>query len=133
MKYYVYYIFLVSVGQLFWQCGDDNSDKCFDIKPDSAYFNIKVSINKQNPFVPLSVFDGRYETQKLILQDTLYFDTTKIYLKVEKYYTFVANYNYNNKTIKAIRGQRIHIYNEIDEQGNTCWKIPKTLINLTLR
>lgn len=133
MRNYIFYIFLVSIGQLFWQCGNDNLNDCLEIKPDSAFFTIKVSINQQNPLVPLSILEGRYDKQKLILQDTLNSETTKIYLKVEKYYTFVATYYYNNKTIRAIRGKRIHLYHEIDELGDTCWKIPETLVNLTLR
>lgn len=128
MSYFIFTMFIILACEQ-----TDTSKDCYDEKPDSGYFHIKVTINQENPVVPLKVYEGKYETKKLILFDSLFYDTVTVKLKVEQYYTFVATYTHKNKIIKAIDGKKIHVYSNTDNSGNTCWKVEKSSVNLTLK
>ena len=105
---------------------------CYGYEPDSASLIVYLSINAENDSVPLTFYKGAFEEGNIDWLDTA--TTEELYLKSEinTEYTVVATYRSGNKTIKAIDGDKMRLYNAADECGSPCYIIKGGIFDVRL-
>ena len=127
-KYSVLLFFLILAGILY-SCnekiftGDVNCDECYEIKPDSADIIVHLTIDDENPVVPLVVYRGQVEDNNIEYVDTAYGKTYYLYVPVNAYYSVEAKYISGNKTIYTVDGDKLQIKHVSDACSSDCWII----------
>ncbi len=109
---------------------NDNGDCICETseKPDSAFLNIKVTINDENPYVLLTVYKDKFDPNRtdttgyLSFIDTARTENYRHFVPVDSYYSVKAKYKSGNKIIYAIDGG---VFQAQQESGcsNTCWQM----------
>lgn len=88
---------------------------CFQVRPDSGKLIVTVTINDENPYVPLVIYQGNIEDNNIEFVDTSYTDEYWVRVPVNKYYSIAAKYKSGDKTIFAADGDDFKIkYTEND-------------------
>jgi hypothetical protein len=112
-----------------------NCNDCYGFKPDSASLIVYLTINAENDSVPLAFYKGDYEEGNegnIDWRDTA--TTEELYLKSEinAEYTVVATYRSGHKTIRAIDGDKMFLYNASDECGTLCYIVKGGIFDVRL-
>ncbi len=84
-------------------------DNCLDAIPDSADLIVRVTINGENPFVPLTYYEGDYEEGIIILNDTTWTEEGLLNSKVGVDYSVKATYIKDGQPVIAIDGDRLRV------------------------
>ncbi|UCH14697.1 MAG: hypothetical protein JSV22_01740 [Bacteroidales bacterium] len=108
-------------------------EECYQEKPDSAYVEIKLTVNDTYDSIPLIVYSDKVENYEIDWIDTAYANPFYLFVAVNKYYSVAAKYIKNTDTIIAIDGTKIkikHVSGECDEE---CWVIEGDELNVTLK
>ncbi len=88
---------------------------CYQNRPDWGQLNVKLTINDENPMVPIVVYIGNIEDNNIEWIDTSYSDDYWVEVPVNKYYSITAEYKSGDKTILAVDGDEFKIkYTETD-------------------
>ena len=141
MKKIIPYILLFFVIFI-TNCDDDfpNVDDCYDYdysdcntsKPTEGDLIIKLTINDENPEVPIIIFKGNYDN-KDTLRKILYDDELlRVSLKVEEYYSVTVEYKSGNKTITAVDGDNIKIIKRY-VCDSVCYGVKEGKVDLRLK
>jgi hypothetical protein len=140
MKQHPILIFLVAlmISANFWGCL--NNDICdpdlpveceFYDQPLYAPLNILVTIDDDNPYVPIEIYVGDVEDGNLYLTDTLV-DDARYEVDIDARYSATATYQNLGRTIIAVDGDRVKSKSS-DNCGITCWEAKSGTINLRLK
>lgn len=90
-------------------------EKCYRQKPDSGALNAVLTINGENPFVPLVIYRGNIEDNDIEYIDTSWSDDYWLIVPVDRYYTITAEYKQNGKTVITLDGDKFKLkYSEND-------------------
>lgn len=131
-------LFFVFASTGFWSC--NNNDDCdpdfpvvcdFYDPPLFAPLNILVTVNDDNPYVPIEIYLGDVEDGNLYLVDTLD-DDARYEVDIDERYSAMATYQSLGRTIIAIDGDRVKS-KSTDNCGVTCWEAKSGTINLRLK
>ena len=98
-------------------------DECYYLKPDSADLIVNLTLNDENPFVPLIFYRGKVEEGIIEWTDTSYNKTLYLYSKVNEYYSVKAYYKKEGKTIIAIDGAKLNTRQVSGVCDRDCWII----------
>jgi hypothetical protein len=132
-------IILISTGLLFIACGekiftgDVNCNDCFTPKPDSAYLNIKFTINAEFSEIPFVIYRGDYEDNQVEWIDTAYEATKKVWVRTGEQYSVKAKYRKKDKTLYAIDDTKIKVLLVTDACDQECYVIRNQGINVEIR
>jgi hypothetical protein len=101
------------VGLILSACTSSGSDEglyCIDCKPeepDSANISVKITINNENPKVPIVIFKSKFNrTGNLdtVYADTLSYSAFILKVKLNNFYSVKATYKSGSRKIHAIDG-----------------------------
>jgi hypothetical protein len=106
---------------------------CFATPPDSGFIRPEITINVQNMRVPVSVYEGPVEEQRLVFRDTFSVPTPRIELPVEKEYSVTATYLKGTDTIIVIDGDKLEIKKAVGQCGGTCYVVTGGFFDLRLK
>ena len=108
-------------------------DYCYDYEPEYSELIISLSINDENPQVPVSVFEGDIEQDIFISIDTV--DSTVFYapVVVNKEYSVMAEYKSGDKNIIVIDKDKISTRYVTDECDPDCWTVKGGYIDVRLK
>lgn len=82
---------------------------CFEVRPDSGKLIVTVTINDENPFVPLVIYKGNIDDENFEFVDTTYSEEYWVRVPVNNYYSIAAEYKSGDKTIFAVDGDDFKI------------------------
>jgi hypothetical protein len=108
-------------------------EECYQIKPDSAWLVVKLTVNDTYESIPLVVYRNEVEIRDMEYIDTAYESTYYLFVAVNREYSVEAEYIKGNSKIIAIDGTRIktrHVSSECDEE---CWIIEGDELNMELK
>jgi hypothetical protein len=108
-------------------------EECYQIKPDSAYLVVKLTVNDTYESIPIVVYRNEVEKRDIDYVDTAYESTYYLLVAVNKEYSVEAEYINGDSKIIAIDGTRIktkHVSSECDEE---CWIIEGDELNMELK
>jgi hypothetical protein len=100
--------------------------------PAKGELKVILTINAENPAVPLYIYKGKIEEGSLQLIDTAKSSVFRINLPVNEYYSVAAKYKSGSKTIFAVDGDRIKRKKSV-MCDSTCWSVVNGKINVKLK
>ncbi len=106
--------------------------ECYTIKPDTGELIIKLTINDENPKVPIVIYKNNIEDNDIEFTDTARSEDYYIDVPINKYYSVTARYKVNDKTIVAVDGDKIKT-KKIYSCDELCWIIKGGYINVKLK
>lgn len=107
--------------------------ECYQDKPEWGPLNITVTINSQNPYVPLKVYIGNFEEGNLDWTDTAYSNDFWVDVKPDQYYSVTAEYKDGDKTIFAVDGDKLKVKHTSDKCDEPCYYFQGGYIDVRLR
>jgi hypothetical protein len=110
-----------------------NCDECYSVEPDSADLVIYLTINSENPYVPIKLYRGNIENKELDWVDTAMTKEYKLYSAVDQDYSVEAYYKSGGKTVIAVDGDKITTSLVTDVCDNDCWIIKGGVLNARLK
>lgn len=110
-----------------------NCDDCFDNIPDSANLIVSVTINDENPYVPLTFYEGDYELGVVDYRDTARGDELYLYSEVGIEYSVMATYQKNGTTIFVVDGDKMRVVNGEEDCYSPCYYVRGGTLDLTLK
>lgn len=108
-------------------CGE-----CFDHKPDSAALIVYLSINEENPAVPLTIFRGNADGE-VDWRDTATSEEFYLEAAIWKEYTVRAEYLSGSKPVVAYDSDKMTLKDYGEDCGDPCYVIKGGIFNLQLR
>lgn len=105
---------------------------CEAVEQDSSSLELRVTINSENPVVPLEIYRGNYEDGVLDLKDTAYEASWWIYSKVGVEYTVLARYKDSKDSILVFDSEKMTIYESFGECGYRCYYVENYILDLQL-
>ncbi|MEM7039311.1 MAG: hypothetical protein AAF570_20220 [Bacteroidota bacterium] len=116
-------------------CNSDQCDPdlpCFYERPDSGFVHLNLTINGDNPLVPIAIYEGAIDDSILLVRDTVPDTDVFYYLAADQRYSASARYREAQLTILAVDGDRIRTRRETN-CDEVCFTIEDAFINLTLQ
>jgi len=101
--------FLFSCKSKFEDCTDQDYASCNTEQPQTGRITILLTINQENPSVPVRVYEGNFEDGRLVRADTIRMRSFNYFLTPGKDYSFTATYNDGNSKIMTVDGGRIKV------------------------
>ncbi len=110
-----------------------NCEECYRNKPDSADLVIQLTIDKENPFVPVVFYKGNVESNNIEWVDTFISETATLYSPIGQYYSIEAKYlTEKGDTIIAIDGGKLKTTLVRDVCDSDCWIITGGKLDIRL-
>lgn len=94
---------------------------CYQDKPDWGPLEIKVTINDENPYVPITIYIGNIEDNNIEYIDTAYSSVYWVDVPIDKYYSVTAEYKSGDKTIIAVDGDKFKLKKNIKDCDEECY------------
>ena len=108
-------------------------DNCLDQIPDSADLWIDLTINDENPLVPLEFYIGDYEDGEIYRVDTVDEEFIALPAEIGTYYSVKAKYQVDGKTLYAIDGDKLKVVNGDEECGPPCYYITAGTLDVRIK
>lgn len=133
----IFPILLLSILLISGCWTDDDMDcetsfSCVTIPPEFGDLTIKVTIDAENPVVPVTIFLGNFEDGDTIYHEDLTSESRTFEVWVDEKYSATAIYQQGGNTIRAIDGDRVVLKSE-EDCYETCYTVNDGNINLRLK
>ena len=111
--------------------GEDCNCNLYE-EPESYDVKLKITINAENQEVPITVYYGNIERNRIATQTTVNSSPAVINLKTGSNYTYLAKYLKGSDTVYVPVHARLSTsYNICND--DTCWQVDNNVINLKLK
>jgi len=110
-----------------------NYSECYRTIPENGELIINVTINDENPEVPIAIYRDRIESGRIRIKDTISEKTVYIEVPLNHYYSVKAEYKVGNDSVFAIDGERIKTHRVTDQCDTICWIIKGGRYDLRLK
>jgi hypothetical protein len=124
-------LILINIALLLLSCsckekvftGNVNCDECYTDKPKEADLIIDLTINNRYHSVPIVVYKGDIEDNRIVAIDTA--DTTPffVYVEVDEKYSVKAEYKKNDVTLFTVDGTKLKVKLVSDACDAECYVI----------
>ncbi len=132
-------IFIIAISIKTTGCEQEDLDfyidcnDCLTAPPDSSSLIVYLTINEENPSVPLVFYEGDYEANIIDWIDTSYNDTLYLYSEVGIEYSVKASYQKDGETIIAVDGDKLRVVDGEGECYPPCYVIRGGTLDLRLK
>ncbi len=110
-----------------------NCSECYQTRPEWLQLNAKVTINDQNPYVPLEIYIGDFENGQLDWVDTTWREDYWVDVKPDRYYSVRAKYRDGSKTIYTIDGDDVKLKLSRNDCDAECYYQKGGYVDVRLR
>jgi len=107
--------------------------ECYRTRPENGELIISVTINDENPEVPIAIYRDRIESGRIRIKDTITEKTVYIEVPLNHYYSVKAEYKVGDDSVFAIDGERIKTHRIADQCDTICWIIKGGRYDLRLK
>jgi hypothetical protein len=125
-------LLITSCNSTYTDCENPDYSNCKTTIPENGTMKIEVTINAENPKVPIVIYSGNIENNIIQLNDTLTENSKNITLPVNNTYSITAKYKSNGKTIFAVDDDKIKATSNA-VCDSTCWSVTNGSVNLKLK
>ena len=112
---------------------DCDPDVCTLTEPDSADLIVHLTLNEENPYVPLIFYRGKIEDDLIEWIDTADTETLYLYSPVNEYYSIKAFYKSGAQTLIAVDGDKLKTSFITDVCEYDCWIIRGGILDVRLK
>jgi hypothetical protein len=129
-------LWLTTFALIICSCSTDDEDcdsffTCDTEPPVEGSMKIKITINAENPSVPVAIYLDDIEDSVLVYQDTLTENYHEESLDIDEFYSVTGTYKKGAKTIIAIDGDRVRTKSK-DKCGYTCYSVKNGKVDLRI-
>lgn len=110
-----------------------NCAECYQDKPEWGPLNVRLTINDENPFVPMVIYEGYIEDEVVEWVDTSWEADYWVDVPVNKYYSVSAKYLQDGDTIYVIDGDRLKLKHTTEECDEPCYYFKGGYFDLQLK
>lgn len=110
-----------------------NCSECYQDKPEWGPLNVTVTINDQNPFVPLIIYRGNIEDNDIEYIDTTQSTNYWVDVPVNKYYSVAAKYISGEDTIFTVDGDELKMKFAETDCDQPCYYFKGGYIDVRLK
>jgi len=107
--------------------------ECYSAEPDSGDLIVYLTIDSENPRVPLTIFKDQVDDEQIEYIDTAFSSPYYLYVKLDEYYSVKAEYNSGDRIIYAVDGDKIKTKFVTETCEFDCWVITGGIINIELK
>lgn len=107
--------------------------ECYVEKPTEGKLNFKITINDENPEVPVTVYLGEYEKNQVRYTDTVDAEFFSIDIYPNRFYSARAEYRVGSVIIFAIDGDESETLKVTSQCETDCWIIQDAEVDLRLK
>lgn len=124
---YASILLLLITGLIVNSCNEDiilfevDCSECYTQRPEYVSMTIKLTINEENPEVPVTIYLGEYEKNLVRVVDTAYYSVMSVDVMPGRFYSVRAEYHVGEKTIYAIDGDEIDLLKASSQCDSICW------------
>lgn len=139
MKFSTAILLIILLFTIAFSCDQDpfvfdvNCDECSIHKPDSANLIVDITINEENPVVPLVFYRGDVEDGIIEWVDTADSEQLFLYSPVNEYYSIKAFYKSGDQVIIAVDGDKMKTSRVSDVCDYDCWIIKGGFLDVRLK
>jgi hypothetical protein len=111
-----------------------NCQECYSSVSNEIKIEIKISLDKQNSFVPITLYRGDIDKGEIIYEDTAY--STPYYsipLELGHQYSAVAKYSHDGRIIYAVDGRELKTKYDNSSCDVPCYIIKGDVLDLRLK
>jgi hypothetical protein len=108
-------------------------DNCLETIPDSADLIVTVTIDDENPFVPLTFYVGDYEDGVIDYIDTTWTEELFLFSEIGTEYAVKATYQKDGETIIAIDGDKLRVVDGSGDCYPPCYFIRGGTLDVRLK
>jgi hypothetical protein len=130
-------LILIVIIVSFLSCLDNsvfvNCDECYSIEPDSGDLIINLTIENPNNKVPLVIYKGQVDGEKIEYTDTAFSSPYYLYVDLNDYYSVKAKYQTGDKTVYVVDGDKIKTKLVSETCGTDCWVITGGILDAKLK
>jgi hypothetical protein len=94
---------------------------CYQEKPEFVQLNVFVTLDSENPFVPLTIYVGDVEDNNIDWEDTTYNKSYWVDVIPGRYYSVKAEYKDGSKKIFAIDGDDVKLKENTTDCDVPCY------------
>jgi len=128
----VFFILFVSCDNMFVDCENYDYYDCDQNEPTQGELSVELTINSENPAVPVVIYLGNFEERDTVLDTILTTSELKYNLDVDHRYSATATYHSGDKTIVAVDGD------DMEKKSSkvcsaTCWKVKGNILDIRLK
>lgn len=109
-------------------------DSCYKSISEEVSIELKVTIDDENNFVPITLYKGNIDNGEIILTDTSYSNTYYTQaLEIGENYSAIAKYSHGGRVIYAVDGRELrkkYIKNSCNEP---CYILQGDVLDLRLK
>ncbi|HEX2394730.1 MAG TPA: hypothetical protein VHI78_05250 [Bacteroidales bacterium] len=113
--------------------GNVNCDECYVEKPGNADLVIDLTINNKFSAVPVTVYYGDAEDNRIVVIDTAYTTPYYLYVPVDRKYSVKAEYRTDKEVINAVDGTNLRVLSVTDACDVTCYVIENEKMDVRLK
>lgn len=110
-----------------------NCNDCLEYSPEWDTLWVRVTINEENPFVPLVFFLGDYENGDIDWIDTTYTEEYWLISKVDTRYSVKATYRRGAKLVNAVDGDELRVVNGDEDCYSPCYFVRGGTMDVRLK
>ncbi len=108
-------------------------DFCYTEKPEEGLLTIKLTVNGENPFIPIIIYQDELDYQETVWVDTTNEESYEILVPIDNNYTVTAEYKSGDKIITAVDATKIHMKENTSDCEEDCWIVFDGTVDLTLK
>ena len=113
-------------------CENYDYQDCNTVQPFEAKMIINFSVSSKIKSVPFVVYKGYVDDNNIYFQDTAWDANVEYLMPVDEYWSIMATYKVDGKTIKVIDGGsiKVHSANVCD---STCWSVKDLVLDAIIK
>jgi hypothetical protein len=105
---------------------------CLDTKPATGHLHVQITLNAQNPRVPINVYEGPIESGRLVRSDSLGVSQFSYELPADHSYAVTARYLVGQDTVLAIGSDDIRT-SQTQYYDAYCWEVGDGKVDVRLK
>jgi len=113
--------------------GEFDCSECYQDKPEWGSLIVYVTLNDENPSVPLVVYIGDMEEGNIDWYDTATSKEYYVPVKPDDYYSVVAKYKRGDQTVLAVDGDKFKLKYSENQCDAPCYYFKGGYIDVRLR
>lgn len=108
--------------------------KCYSTLSDVYNLEYKITLDKENPYVPITLYQGKIDDGVIIDVDTIfYLPHYSKPVSFGNYYSAVARYRRNGRVIFAVDGRQLEKKLDNSSCQEACYTIHGDMLDLRLK
>ena len=113
--------------------GSFDCSTCYQDEPSWGPLTIYVTINAENPRIPLVIYRGDIESNVIEYVDTTFQSEYWVDVPVDAYYSVKAEYKDGDKTIFAVDGDKLKLKKNVKDCDEECFYFDGGYLDVRLR